>query len=98
MKIGGLFCFPTRGVEQISKDLGYGFRGFQIPPQFWKFGEPNFDWIFAVEIRREPIGRCFFLLLETTEHPIPNDQNTRVVFVEIFLITSMMYPMVRGGI
>jgi hypothetical protein len=36
--------------------------------------------------------------LETTEHPIPNDQNTRVVFVEIFLITFMMYPMVRGGI
>lgn len=48
------------------------------------------EWIVTFDGMNKSIGHWFLFvfLLESTENPIPNDQNPSVIFIDIFWISS----------
>ncbi len=56
------------------------------------------EWIDALDGSDKPINNLFLLLLKCPEHAIPDDENSGIVFVQVFGVGAVMNPVMRRGI
>src|SRR5215204_549678 len=52
----------------------------------------------SIYISCKSIVRTFFFWFECTKKPVPNDKDSRVVFIQVFQIAAMMNAMMRWRI
>ncbi len=70
----------------------------EVAPQVNPLMRGNNHRIVGFEVMQNAVVRAFFLLGKRTEELVPDDEDTTVIFIQIFDILAMMDAVVRWGV
>ena len=56
------------------------------------------DRIDAIKVTLQALMWAFFFALEGPKHAVPIDEDTAIIFIDIFVVTPMVNAVVRGCI
>lgn len=66
----------------------------QVFANIHPFMKSHLDWVISLHIFGEAVLGAKLFLLKAAEHPVPNNQRTRVVFIKVQQVAAMMHPVV----
>ena len=95
----GFFCsrHRYRVAKQIKETHLPGFGPLHVVPDISELMKIDMDGVvFVFDIMGDPVIYFFIFRLVGTKEAIPDDKSGRKIFVDVFLLTAMMHPVIGG--
>ena len=91
---------PAGRVEDVFQFGGEIGRTLHIAPQGFEFVHGDFNGMIGINVIRNAIDGFLALVffLERAEQPVPDDEDARVVAVEVEVVGGVMDAVVRGRV
>ena len=89
---------PSGGTEDVPKDVAERTRPANVAPDVGPLVEGNAERVVRPYVFGKTVGGAVRFRLKGTKQSVPDDEDARVVFVEVREIGAVVNPVVRWRI
>lgn len=86
---------PAGWFDKILQGISDGTRMRHFPEQITPFFKGNDKRVMGLNVFGKAIERPFFFCFESTEEPVPDDQDAGMILIEVFQVAAMVHAVMR---